>query len=132
MSEHDEWNQTQRAHAAAHLCDLASAALRSVGADKGFSLLAYAHDLMTEYGPDDFYREGLLESGVSFDDVEIAVAAILDGKHPPDSLPGKVERYRGKAEREAAHREGYRARTCEGEAHALAHVLTLLGCKVSP
>ena len=80
----------QVAMMAAHVTDLASAALRSGDHEKGRSLLEYARDLLTEEDPDDFYREALLEAGYPFDGVDDAVYSIATGEHPVDSLPGKI------------------------------------------
>ena len=122
----------QLAMMSAHLVDLAGIALRGGDIAKGSSLLEYAACLLTEEGPEDIYRESLLEAGLSREVVAASLANITAGKHPADSVPGRLAIYRDKAEREGDGRphdvDGRRSR-CWGEVHALKQVLDLLGCE---
>ena len=102
-----EWTEEQRRAAAADLCERAAAALRRgdpVGVDHA---LVEATELVLEPGQGrQAYRFGLralrraaLES-VAVEDA--AIAAVEAGKHPPDSLPGKLEAHRASALEEYA------------------------------
>lgn len=124
----------QRAKMAGHVGDLAGIALRRGDSAKGRSLLEYARDLLTEDGPEDYFLEALLEADVPRDDADAAVAAILDGKHPPGSLPASVAAYglnAAKAAMNQAEAMTYRHR-CRGAEEAMDHVLDLLGCAPAP
>jgi hypothetical protein len=80
------------------------------------------------------YRCGLKWLQVPSPDIDAAVAAIARGEHPPDSLPGRVKKMHADAKERAdrpnqASEDDYFAM---GEESAAAHVLDLLGCKVTP
>jgi hypothetical protein len=83
------------------------------------------------------YRNGLHIAGSSADDAQAAVAAILAGRHPADSLPGQVLAQRKDAARRASacvpfYDAAGSGPRWAGHVHAYDHVLTLLGCKVTP
>lgn len=116
---------------AADLCERAAAALRR-GDTTAFEALTVAHGLRHGGGiPERLYRYGLALLHVATDDIEAAVAAILRGEHPPDSLPGRVAEAQRKAEQardvHQGNTLGYRH---GGAVDALGGVLALLGCEV--
>ena len=129
-----DWTKEQRAAMAADLLDIAARTLREGGDSFAWMLVGIAYDMRLESeDAESLYRYGRECFGALPDDIDAAVAAIARGEHPPDSLPGKLARYHGKAKREAEGVPGsYREHHCEGETKALGHVLDLLGCKVTP
>jgi hypothetical protein len=121
----------QRAMMAGHVGDLALRALRR--GDDAVSLLEYARDLLTEEGPEDFYREALREAGYGDSAVEASFASIARGEHPSDSQPGWVLLMRASAQREidrASYGSVVMAESL-GKKFATGDVLKMLGCKVS-
>ncbi len=125
------WTDKQRSDMAADLCERVARSIR-----EGYShvttdeVLRLATELRTTEEPNRIYARALMICGVWQDDnIRAAVAVILEGKHPPDSLAGRLEAYRGKASREAlAQYGGFRANYCEGEVHAVVSVLDWIGC----
>ena len=51
----------------------------------------FAHDVLVGLDPEGSYRSGLEELNVPQAYIDSAVAAIIAGKHPVDSLPGWLE-----------------------------------------
>jgi hypothetical protein len=135
-----EATQEQRAAAVAHLLDIAGRLLRSgdyMRCHPGAvpSILISAKWLLDPDANPWHYRDGLQTAGLTPEAIDAAVTAILDGRHPADSLPGQVERMRDEAKE-----EGNALRLTEtrgmayhsGKVSAADDVLSLLGCKVTP
>ncbi len=117
-----DWTREQRAMAAAHLCDLASRALR-LGDYYAEGLLS-AKSILDNGHPEALYRFALDCYGVESADIDAAVASILRGEHPADSLPGRVKRLLGNAENDG---EDIDVARTHGRCDAYADVLDLLG-----
>jgi hypothetical protein len=122
------------AHFRAMMADLyeRSALLcRQGNGEAAYLVAAWAKDVArNSRDTERFYRCGLRLCGLSILEEDAAVAAILDGKHPPDSLAGRLAAYKGKVEREIQWGPGvYREHRCEGEVHALGAALEWIGVK---
>jgi hypothetical protein len=120
---------------AAHLCDVSGALFRGGSFERADAIAGEIRSLVCSDKPESVYRVALALAGVSDEGRDAAVAAILDGRHPADSLPGQVERMRDEAKEE---RDGLRSNETRGMAYysgkvsAADDVLALLGCKVTP
>jgi len=116
--------------AAAYLCDLAGIEFRLGNTDIGIVLAARAAQTGVDGDVSDF-RWSLRIAGLSTDDIDAAIVAISDGKHPPRSLPGMVESLRVEC-------LGYEQCSADPEiqshwhgcAKATNDVISMLGCKV--
>lgn len=103
---------------AADLCERAASALRR-GDPSAFEALTVAHDLRHGGGIHErLYRYGLGLLHVEPDDIDVAVAAIARGEHPPTSLPARIVSIRDS--------EGG---NLIGSVSAFNDVLTMLGCE---
>ncbi len=124
----NEWTKEQRRIAAADLA-YRGAVAPIIRMGLVFRVAADIADAACDAESD--YALMLERLNVAPADIDAACAAIARGEHPPDSLPGQLLRYRGKAKREGESVPGsFREHYCEGEVKALGHVLGLLGCKV--
>ncbi len=124
-----DWTKADRARGAAHLSDLAGIALRSGPFGRGMVILEQASDVLTGFLPEEDYREGLMAAGVPVDTFDAAVAAILAGRHPDTSLPGRLTKMRENAQCVA---DLGLPVDRSGRPDAFASALALLGCKVTP
>jgi len=90
-----EFDDKQARFAAADLCERAAKLLREEdeeGDTDVAEIIGNAHE-MVSYAPTfvrDNYECGLANANVSKPDRDAAVVAISEGRHPPDSLPGRV------------------------------------------
>jgi hypothetical protein len=129
-----EISKEHRAAMAADLFERAAKMLRGGDMAGGRLAAGEAFEILTSAQPETHYKIALGFFDVFGADANAAVAAILDGRHPATSLPGQVTKMRFDAK---ADYDGMRSAEvsgmayCNGETHALANVLTLLGCKVS-
>ncbi len=124
----------QRAMMAADLWMRAATMTFRGEADCAPSVSTCAEFVIERDDPEDYYREGLTSCGLSPADIDAAVAAIADGRHPADSLPGRVEKMRSDLAEEidtvgGGSDDGIHA---FGERMACATFLSILGCKVTP
>ena len=123
------WTPDQRAMAAAILCDLAGIALRGGDMKRATAILSYIGDGVL-VAPVTDYRAGLIAAGLLLGDIDASVAAIGEGLHPSDSIPGCVAAYRDKVEKESTEQDNDERRVyCDGEAKAARWFLELLGCE---
>ncbi len=124
----------QRAMMAADLAERATITFRRADYVTGEMVLSSAAEIASSrHSAWIDYELTLQAMGIAAADIDAAVAAIARGEHPPDSLPGQLMRYHGKAKREAESVPGsFREHHCEGEVKGLGCVLSLLGCKVKP
>jgi hypothetical protein len=127
-----DWTKEQRSMAAAHLCDLAGVAFREGRFLSGKIILEEAAGVPYDITPDACYRRGLLAAECSPMPVAAAVASILRGEHPVDSLPGRIESQSAHALELVGNPD-----LCEmdhygllGGIGTLSDVLQMLGCKV--
>ncbi len=128
-----DWTKEQRAMAAAHLCDLAGVANRE-GHRFTAGQLAEAAAILSHgesADPSLTYRAALTELSRTTEAIDNAVASILRGEHPADSLPGRVEAMYKMGKRGAA-REGQDQENTQwylGNVRATGDVLEMLGVK---
>jgi hypothetical protein len=147
-----DWTPDQRRAAAADLCERAAAALRASGGLIAPDIvIERASAILSSDTPNGDYRAGLEWLDVERAAREAAVAAILAGKHPPDSLAGRIEANKGKAEQDLKAEVEARRAICfddeshplhglissrlarfDGEVHALGAVLDWIGCPTPP
>lgn len=90
----ENFDKTACERAAAHLCDLAGIAFRNGDIVSGRALSRYAIDVINEPEGRAFYMQALRIAGLAPEDIDAAVAAVLEGKHPADSLMGRVAQMR--------------------------------------
>ncbi len=127
------WNDEQERLARADLYERIARTLRD-GTVKPIAIdraAEYAGQIAAdEIGAAD-YRSALSYLGVLSPERDAAVASIARGEHPPDSLPGRVEKMRSDAE--GANVAAPVGSRLEGEAAGseltACQVLDLLGCK---
>lgn len=126
------WTKEQRTMAAADLFERSSMAHREGRHEDAMKISERGTKLVTGItNPASHYGNGLFYARSTKDNADLAIASILRGEQPADSLPGRVEAYRNKAQREANATSNYnRLSICEGEVKALANVMEILGCKV--
>ncbi len=136
-----EWTPAQRRAAAADLCERAAAVLRT---GRAFARVVMVQARCLEQplsSPDGDaeadYRSGLEECGVACHDADAAVAAILAGQHPPDSLAARLFSARTLYQEAAAtHRRNHDRASAvsfqEGRASALLTVLQWIGLAPTP
>ena len=123
------WTKEQRAIAAADLAHRGARAALA-GHSRASLALRCAADIVGDLcdAPND-YSFVLKTLDVASVDIDAAVDAIARGEHPPDSLPGRVEKMRGDCFRRA---EGEHGSAMDVGAEAvLYNMLALLGCEVS-
>ena len=80
----------------AHLFELAALNARQGQSDEAHKIACSALG-MDEGFPNSAYREGLRVAGLKTEAIDAAVASILDGKHPADSLAGRLLKMRENA-----------------------------------
>ena len=123
-------SETVQAAMVADLCERAAAKARKLDAPGAGEAARCTANLRDNDETEARYREGLKWLQVPEAAIDAAVIAIKAGRHPDDSLPGALLRYKGKAERESATTcDSERETRCDGEVYALGHVLSLIGCK---
>jgi len=130
------WTADRRAMAVAHLGDLMNAALLGGYEVRARRILQAINFTMTDGSTihELHYRLGLEDAGVVADDIEASVTAINEGRHPADSIPGRVAKYRDEKEAMAAKAPTTRRGLdvwlrVTGKEQAARWVLELLGCE---
>jgi hypothetical protein len=127
------WTKEQRAIAAADLaCRGGREALATHPTKASVALRVAAEIVADACDCESIYRAVLKMLTVTPDDIDAAVAAISRGEHPPDSLPGKVDALRRRAEEEGSRNRDRPTQAPRdfGREEAFGEVLALLGCEV--
>jgi hypothetical protein len=117
-----DYTEEQRAAMAADLAERTAARMREGGPDaRTVEALRLAHDVLAEpLRSLRLYRRALILLGVNDAGLDAASTAILGGRYPADSLPGKVGRM---------YEDATNGGPSVAAERALFNVLGLLGCE---